>query len=203
MELLYGATKRKTGTILVNGHPVNHRNVAQAIKNGFALIPDDRLRKGLLIEESVKVNLSLPSLKEMTLFGWIQQKLENKRTQHTVTALNIKTPDLKTKVNNLSGGNKQKVSFGKWTSSEQKKPLIYIFDEPTEGVDVGARSEMYKIMIQIVKDQQAGIILVSSDLSEIVGLADRIYVMKEGQIVDEIRKEEITEERLIESSLGV
>lgn len=203
MELLYGVTKRKTGTILVKGNPVNNRNVSQAIQNGFALIPDDRLRKGLLIEESVKHNLSLPSLKEMTLFGWIQQKLENKRTQQTVTNLNIKTPNLDTKVNNLSGGNKQKVSFGKWTSSEQNKPLIYIFDEPTEGVDVGARAEMYKIMVDIVKDQQTGIILVSSDLSEMKGLADRIYVMKEGRIVDEIKKEEITEKRLIESSLGM
>lgn len=203
MELLYGAVKRKSGTILVKGKPVNIRSVPQAIKNGFALIPDDRLRKGLLVDESVKHNLSLPSLKEMTLMGWIQKKVEEKRTQQTVSALNIKTPKLDTKVNNLSGGNKQKVSFGKWTSSTQNKPLIYIFDEPTEGVDVGARAEMYKIMVDIVKDQQAGIILISSDLTEIMGLADRIYIMKENQIVDEIPKEEITEERLIESSLGV
>ena len=203
MELLYGATKKKTGTILIKGKPVKIRNVAQAIQNGFALIPDDRLRKGLLVEESVKHNLSLPFLKEMTFFGWIRQKFEEQRTQQMIDVLNIKTPGVETKVNHLSGGNKQKVSFGKWTSSKQTKPLIYIFDEPTEGVDVGARAEMYKIMINLVKDQQAGIILVSSDLSEITGLADRIYVMKDGKIVDELKKEAIHEERLIEASLGV
>lgn len=203
MELLYGATKKKSGTIWIKGKQTNIRNVTQAIQNGFALIPDDRLRKGLLIEESVKHNLSLPSLKEMTIFGWVRQQLENQRSQQLVHALNIQTPDTETIVNNLSGGNKQKVSFGKWTSSKQRKPIIYIFDEPTEGVDVGARAEMYKIMIDLVKEQQAGIILVSSDLSEITGLADRIYVMKDGKIVDEVPKEEIHEERLIEASLGV
>lgn len=188
MELLYGATKKKSGTILIKGKPVQIRNVTQAIQHGFALIPDDRLRKGLLVEESVKQNLSLPSLKEMTMMGWIRQKFEEQRAKQLIDALNIKTPGTETKVNHLSGGNKQKVSFGKWTSSKERKPLIYIFDEPTEGVDVGARAEMYKIMVDLVKDQQAGIILVSSDLSEITGLADRIYVMKDGKLWMKFKK---------------
>ena len=202
-ECIFGASDRKNGKIFIEGREIkNRKSVPKSIENGLVLIPDDRLKKSLILDEPVKRNISLPFLGEMSLFSWVQVKLEEKNSQVMVNDLNIKTPSINEKVKNLSGGNKQKVSFGKWMVSKNKKPKVFIFDEPTEGVDVGARAEMYKIMVDLAKEG-AGIILISSDISEIKGLSDRIYIMKEGSIVDEILLDEITNERLIQSSLGV
>ncbi|WP_019122249.1 sugar ABC transporter ATP-binding protein [Brevibacillus massiliensis] len=201
-ELIFGASRKKSGTISIDGKEVKINSVAQAMKNGLALIPDDRLRKALILNDSVKNNLTLSVLKEMSVFGWLLNKKERDKAEQAVRRLNIKTPELSTKISTLSGGNKQKVSFGKRTMSDQHKPRVFIFDEPTEGVDIGARAEMYSIMVSLA-EQGAGILLISSDISEILGLSDRIYVMRCGQIVDEVSRDERTHERLIESSLGV
>ncbi|MFM1655813.1 sugar ABC transporter ATP-binding protein [Brevibacillus sp. B_LB10_24] len=201
-ELIFGASRKKSGTISIDGKEVKINSVTQAMKNGLALIPDDRLRKALILNDSVKNNLTLSVLKEMSVFGWLLHRKEREKAEQAVQRLNIKTPELSTKISTLSGGNKQKVSFGKRTMSDQHKPRVFIFDEPTEGVDIGARAEMYSIMVSLA-EQGAGILLISSDISEILGLSDRIYVMRGGQIVDEVSRDERTHERLIESSLGV
>lgn len=201
-ELIFGAARKKAGTISIKGKEVKINSVAHAVKNGLALIPDDRLRKGLILNDSVKSNLTLSFLKEMSVFSWILRKQEESRANMAVQRLNIKTPSIFTNINTLSGGNKQKVSFGKRTMSEKNKPLVFIFDEPTEGVDIGARAEMYSIMVSLAAEG-AGILLISSDISEILGLSDRVYVMRDGKIVDEVPKDEHSHERLIHASLGV
>ncbi len=201
-ELIFGAAKRKSGQVRIKGQVIKGNSIASAMKHGLALIPDDRLRKGLIVNESVQTNLTLSFLKEMSLFSWVFPRKEGAKAQAAVNRLNIKTPQLTTKVSSLSGGNKQKVAFGKRTLSDKNKPLIYIFDEPTEGVDIGARAEMYSIMVSLLSEG-AGILLISSDLSEVLGLSDRIYVMRGGQIVDEVQKDEHSHERLIQSSLGM
>lgn len=201
-ELIFGVRSKTTGVIRLRGKELKIKNVSHAVKNGLALIPDDRLRKGLILNESVKDNLTLSFLKEMSLLSWINKKAEEKRASEVVQKLNIKTPRLTTKISTLSGGNKQKVSFGKRTISEKNKPVVYIFDEPTEGVDIGARAEMYNIIVSLAKEG-AGILLISSDISEILGLSDRIYVMRDGQIVVEIENSDGSHQRLIQSSLGV
>ncbi|MEW9672112.1 sugar ABC transporter ATP-binding protein [Ammoniphilus sp. 3BR4] len=201
-EMIFGAVPRKTGEIHIEGKKVKIRNVADAMKNGIALIPEDRLRKGLILNDSVKSNLTISFLKEMSIMGWLLPKKEVSKVKDAVKKLNIKTPEITTKISTLSGGNKQKVCFGKRTMSDDNKPTVYIFDEPTEGVDIGARAEMYNIMVSLL-EEGAGILLISSDISEVLGLSDRIYVMRNGQIVDEVHKHDHSHERLIESSLGV
>jgi ABC-type sugar transport system ATPase subunit len=202
-EVVYGARNRKTGEVFIDGNRIRNKNsVPTSIKNGLVLIPDDRLTKSLILGDSVKSNISLPFLGEQTIIGWINSKRELKKANGVVQDLSIKIASVTEKVENLSGGNKQKVSFGKWMISDKNKPRIFIFDEPTEGVDVGARAEMYRIMVNLA-EAGAGIMLISSDISEIKGLSDRVYIMSEGKIVDEIPKKEMTDERLIESSIGV
>lgn len=202
-ESIYGARKRQSGEVSIFGKKIKNKNsVPNSIKNGLVLIPDDRLVKSLILDESIKHNLSMPFLGDMQIFSWINAKKELKKANSAVKDLSIKIGSITDKVENLSGGNKQKVSFGKWMISDKNKPTVFIFDEPTEGVDVGARAEMYKIMVELAK-QGAGILLISSELSEITGLSDRIYIMNEGKIVDEILKEDITHEKLIASSIGL
>lgn len=202
-ECIFGARDRKGGKIFIGEKELkNRKSIPRSIKAGLVLIPDDRLKKSLILEDSVKQNLSLPFLGDISKVSWINKRTEQEKSQKLINSLNIKTPSADEKVKNLSGGNKQKVSFGKWMLSEQQKPKLFIFDEPTEGVDIGARAEMYKIMVDLAKDG-AGILLISSDISEIKGLSDRIYVMKEGEIVDEMHIEEVSNMRLVQSSLGL
>lgn len=201
-ESIYGARARVSGEVIINNKVVNNKNsVPKSIINGLVLVPDDRLTKSLILDEPVKTNISLPFLGEQTNLTWIKKRQEITKVKQIVKELSIKTTSINEKVENLSGGNKQKVSFGKWMISEQNKPIVFIFDEPTEGVDVGARAEMYKIIVELAENG-AGILLISSELSEIKGLSDRVYIMNDGAIVDEITKEELTDERLIESSIG-
>jgi ribose transport system ATP-binding protein len=201
-ELIFGASPKKTGKIEIKNKEVKIKNVTHAVLNGLALIPDDRLKKALILNESVKSNLTLSFLKELSVMSWILKKKEESKANDSVKQLNIKTPHLSTQISHLSGGNKQKVSFGKWHMSDKRKPIVYIFDEPTEGVDIGSRAEMYNIMVSLLKEG-TGILLISSDISEILGLSHRIYVMRNGQIVAEVHKDQLSHEHLIQISLGV
>jgi len=186
----------------MNGKSIKINSVRKAIKHGMALIPDDRLKKALMLEEPVVDNITLPFLKEYTKASVVNRKGECKDTKKIVEMLDIKTPSIYTKVNSLSGGNKQKVSFGKWVTGVKGKTDFYIFDEPTEGVDVGACAEMYKIIADLVQ-KGAACLVISSDLAEVVGLSDRVYIMREGKIVAQFdRKEDDLQQKLISTSLG-
>jgi len=201
-EMIFGARKKESGKLTMNGKEIRVDNVKKAIKQGMALIPDDRLNKALMLEEPVVDNVTLPFLKEYTKASVVNRKSECKDTQKIVEMLDIKTPSIFTKVNSLSGGNKQKVSFGKWVTGVKGKIDFYIFDEPTEGVDVGACAEMYKIIASLVQ-KGAGCLVISSDLAEVVGLSDRVYIMREGEIVAQFdRDTDDLQQKLISTSLG-
>lgn len=201
-ETIFGARKMKSGKIKINGQEVKIDSVKKAIKMGMALIPDDRLKKALMLEEPVVDNITLPFLKEYTKGGVVNKKSECRDTHNIVKALDLKTPSIHTKVNSLSGGNKQKVSFGKWVTGIKGAIDFYIFDEPTEGVDIGACAEMYKIIADLVQKGSACLVI-SSDLSEVIGLSDRIYIMREGEIVGEYNREEDNiQHKLVSTSLG-
>ena len=203
LETLFGARKRKSGTVTLEGKTINPKHSKAAISVGMALIPEDRLTKALLLEDSIVDNISLPFLKDYTRTSVINHKKQVVDVKNTVEKLDIRTPSIDTVVNTLSGGNKQKVSFGKWITSTKNKTKLYMFDEPTEGVDVGACAEMYKIIAELVQDG-AGCLVVSSDLSEVSGISDRIYVMNEGEIVTELSASDVDLQRkLIASSLGI
>lgn len=203
IETIFGARRKKSGAVKLYGEVIEARNTKKAISAGMALIPEDRLKKALLLDDSVVDNITLPFLKDYTSASVINRKKQVSDVESTVKKLDIRTPSINTKVNLLSGGNKQKVSFGKWITGAGNKTRLYMFDEPTEGVDVGACAEMYKIIADLVRNG-AGCLVVSSDISEVVGLSDRVYVMNEGKIVSEyVRNDSDLQHKLIASSLGI
>lgn len=203
VETLFGARSCQTGKARLAGREITLGNTRKAIKGGMALIPDDRLNKALLLDDSVLENITLPFLKDYTRAGVIKRKKQISNVTETIRALDIRTPSIHTKVNSLSGGNKQKVSFGKWITGTKQGTCLYMFDEPTEGVDVGACAEMYKIISELVLGG-AGCLVVSSDITEIIGLSDRIYVMCEGRIVAEFKRgDDELQRNLISASLGI
>jgi ribose transport system ATP-binding protein len=203
METLFGARKKKSGTVKLYGKIIDASNTKKAISAGMALIPEDRLNKALMLDDSIADNITLPFLKDYTKVSVINRKKQISDVESTVKKLDIRTPSINTKVNLLSGGNKQKVSFGKWITGSGDKTQLYMFDEPTEGVDVGACAEMYKIIAELVQNG-AGCLVVSSDISEVIGLSDRVYVMNEGKIVSEYsRNDSDLHHKLIASSLGM
>lgn len=184
--------KYRTGEILIRGKKVQISSPVQAIKKGLVYLSEDRKRYGLVLGMSVKENTTLASLKKVAKF-MINENEEIHYTNKYVSYLGIRTPSVETQMNNLSGGNQQKVVLGKWLMTE---PQIFILDEVTRGIDVGAKYEIYKIMNQLVKSGVI-VIMISSELPEILGLSDRIIVMHEGRINGEFMAEEATQEKIM------
>lgn len=146
------------------------------------MLPENRKEQALLMHASVRANLTLPSVPEHARFAFVRRRSEYAYAQELVDRLDIRTPSLETPVATLSGGNQQKVAFGKWLG---RAPSVLIADEPTRGVDVGARPKIYKILRSLA-DQNVAVLLISSELEDIMGLAERILVMHRGRIVDEL-----------------
>ncbi len=165
-----------TGGILINGKKVNLSNTRRAIKNGVAYVSEDRKRNGLILSESVAQNITIANLKEISKNGILNFVQQAKIAHKYVKELNVRTPSINQKVNNLSGGNQQKVQVGKWLFSN---PNILILDEPTRGIDVGAKFEIYTLINELI-EKGMSILLISSELPEILGMCDRIYVISEG-----------------------
>ena len=202
MEAIFGAAKLTKGTVKINGKPVKIKNVRDAIRKGMCLIPEDRLTKALMLEESVNENLSLPFIDSFCNAIFVNPKKEYAASLATKDQLGIIAPSIDVKVNSLSGGNKQKVSFGRWVNAHNKASNFFIFDEPTEGVDVGARAEMYKIIAELA-ESGAACLVISSDIHEVMGLSDRIYIMRNGEITDEISKDTPNlQEAILAASVG-
>jgi D-xylose transport system ATP-binding protein len=188
-----------SGKMFLNNKPVIIKNPAHAIENGIALITEDRKKTGLVLGLSVESNVSLASLRQVAnKIGVIDKQKEDERVRSMVSNLRIKVPDVKHLAKNLSGGNQQKVVLGKWLLT---KPSLLILDEPTRGIDVGAKAEIYKIMRQLA-DEGIAIIMVSSELPEILGVSDRILVMKDGKITGEVHHEKADEEALVRYAMG-
>lgn len=195
VRLIYGADEAEAGEIFVEGKKVSVHSPYDAVTHGIGLLPEDRKLQGVILELSVKENIILPSLQEISKWLVIDSRREMDTVKKQENSLRIKTPSLSQLVRNLSGGNQQKVVMSKWLASSAK---ILIFDEPTRGIDVGAKQEIYQLMNHLT-EEGISIIMVSSEMEELMGMSDRIMVLREGRIVGEItRKEEFSQERIME-----
>lgn len=191
---IFGADPLRAGKIILQGIPLQNHTPQQAIKAGLALAPEDRKRQGLFLGQSIRHNLTLPILHQLTQRGFIQRHQETQLVNNAQRDLAIQMASSNQSVQYLSGGNQQKVVLAKWL---QTKPAVIILDEPTRGIDVGAKFEIYRLMRQLT-DQGVAILMISSELPEVLGMSDRILVMHQGQIAGEVARAEATEERIIE-----
>ncbi|MBL8061680.1 MAG: ATP-binding cassette domain-containing protein [Anaerolineales bacterium] len=182
------------GELYINGNGVNLNHPQDAIRAGIAYVSEDRKGNGLILIQDVKQNISLANLRELAERGVVNSNAEIKVANRYKTELNIKTPTVEQKVSNLSGGNQQKVCLGKWLFV---KPNILILDEPTRGIDVGAKFEIYTIMTDLVQ-QGMSIIMISSELPEILGMSDRIYIVASGKIAGELPAHEASQEKIMQ-----
>ncbi|MGF9714562.1 sugar ABC transporter ATP-binding protein [Paenibacillus sp. JMULE4] len=194
MESVFGMEPVTGGEFMVHGSRVNIRSTQDAIAKGFALVPEDRRKHGLIGHFTVIQNVTIATLKNIS--GFLQKinfKKEREIADRYIAQLRIKTPSGETVISNLSGGNQQKVIIAKWLESQ---PRILILDEPTRGIDIGAKAEIYHIIHELAA-QGTAIILISSELPEVIGLSDRILVMAGGRITGEFHREEATPEKIM------
>ena len=168
------------------------------MRQGIALVPEERRREGVLVNETVAFNLSAANLGDFCKASFVQRKKVNQNAEKLVSELEIKTPSIRQSVRNLSGGNQQKVAVGKWLAADCD---VYIFDEPTKGVDVGAKQDIFRLINDIAK-RGKGVLYASCEDSELLSLTDRIYVMYSGQIVAELETKEATDNRIMNYAVG-
>ncbi len=199
VRALIGADATKEKEVYINQQKVVIKNPTDALSHGIALIPESRKTQGLVLNMTIKNNISLPIVKELSsFFGFINKKKEDAVIDQSIRELLIKTPSSKQLVKNLSGGNQQKVVLAKWLNTNCK---ILIFDEPTRGIDIGAKEEIYKLMRNLA-DKGLSIIMISSELPEILGMSDRVLVMHKGKIKAEIDGSEATSEKVMHYATG-
>ena len=198
MRAIIGADAMKTGEVCLEGKKIHNRSPHEAMEHGIVLVPEDRKLQGILANLSISDNINISLLdKNSNRFGFVSRKKEEKVAGDGIRNFKIKTPSPDKKIVELSGGNQQKCIVARWISTN---PKVLILDEPTKGIDVGAKSEFYQMICEFAK-QGLGVILISSELPEVIGLSDRIIVMKGRKIVGEVSREEATESRLL--SLGM
>lgn len=196
---IFGGMNYNSGEIFINGSKVKIKSPIDGIKNRISFLPEDRKNQGLAIRLDVSTNINLASYKNISKAGFVNLSKEKKNALKYIDALSIKTPSIKQKVINLSGGNQQKVVFAKWLCGNSK---IFIFDEPTVGVDVGAKFEIYKIIEEILKSGSS-VIIASSYLPEIIGVTDRTMVFYEGECMGCLLKSEYNEEKFLNLASGI
>ncbi|WP_404802205.1 sugar ABC transporter ATP-binding protein [Bacillus infantis] len=192
-RILFGLTKTESGEMTMNGEKGPFKSPADAIRAGVVLIPEERRKEGLFINESIEHNLSFPHLKSFSSFLFMNKKSEKSHAEKIIKNLGVKSGGTTDPVLHLSGGNQQKVAIGKWTGADSD---LYIFDEPTKGVDIGAKKEIFDL-IQGLADQGKGILYLTSEISEILTVSDRILVMYDGMIVKELSREEASQEKIL------
>jgi len=190
---IFGADSYDSGKIFLNSKEVNIKSPLDAINFGIGMVPEDRKEKGLILSLTVKANITLPTIRELTQAGLINFREEIKLANDIVKKFSIKTPSINSPTINLSGGNQQKVILAKWL---QIKPKILILDEPTRGIDVGAKVDIFELMRKLA-DQGVGIIMINSELPEIMGLSDKIIVMSSGRNTGEFKGSECTAEEIM------
>ena len=188
-----GIDKIDSGEIIWKGRPVIHKNFKQAIKNGLGLVPEDRKLQGLVQILAVKENISMVNMDEIIVGGIVRPSLEDRYSREYVEKLRIAVPSLETQAQFLSGGNQQKVVIAKWLM--QQSDVIFM-DEPTRGVDVGAKVEIYMLMNEMIRQGKA-VVMISSELPEVLGMSDRIMVMHEGKMVGELDRKAATQEAIM------
>jgi ABC-type sugar transport system ATPase subunit len=195
---LVGLANIHSGEIIYQGEPAP-RSPSAAAKLGIVLIPEDRKTYGLVLNQTMRFNLSLPNLNQFTKLGILSSLKEKEAVQMIIKKLQIKPPTPNISTENLSGGNQQKVVVGKWLMAN---PKLVIFDEPTRGIDVGAKAEIYVHINELTK-QGVGVILASSELPELIGMCDRILVLYEGRLVGEVHRENFSEEKIMQLATAV
>lgn len=198
MSLLFCDVPKDSGTIKINNNEFTGKQPWDAIDSGIALLPEDRKRSGLLLEKSVSLNLTLACIKRLSRFGLINFAKEKECVEYYCKKLQVKTPSYDQEAQYLSGGNQQKLIVAKWLATESN---IIIFDEPTRGIDVGTKHEIYEIIQQLAAEG-CSIIMVSSEFEELIGVTDRIAVMSEGELVGFVPRPEFSKERLLDMASG-
>ena len=198
MQVLFGLEPAVGGVLRLRGEPLELRRPADAIRAGVALVPEDRKQQGLVLEMTVRDNASLPSLKFDQRLGFIGAARERELCQHMIRDLNVKTPGPGQVARFLSGGNQQKIVLGKWLA---RNPGVLLLDEPTRGIDVGAKQEIYRLMERLAGEGVA-ILFVSSEMEEILGMSDRVLVMHEGRLSGELARNQLSEESVMQRATG-
>jgi ribose transport system ATP-binding protein/inositol transport system ATP-binding protein len=189
-----GLDRVDSGSLTIGGKDVGMLSNTETEKYGLVMVPENRKLQGLILKNTVSFNTSLAVLRKFIHYGFVDKKKENEIVMEQVQNLSIRTPSTKQNVGNLSGGNQQKVLFGKWLATE---PKVLMLDEPTRGVDVGAKADIYAI-IDALAAQGIAVIMVSSELPEIINMCDRVLVMAGGRITGELQRAEFSQEKIMQ-----
>jgi ribose transport system ATP-binding protein len=197
-RLIFGADRKDAGEILVNGQPVHIASPVNAVEAGIGFVPENRATQGLVLKLPVLENVVLPTLDDHDRLGWVDRRGLRTTAQDYVDRLNIRTPHLQQKAMFLSGGNQQKVVVAKWLAAQ---PKVLIMDEPTRGIDVGAKVEVHVLMSRLA-EAGMGIIMISSELPEILGMSDRILIMSEGRVMAILNRAEASQEKIMAYASG-
>ncbi|MBO5879685.1 MAG: sugar ABC transporter ATP-binding protein [Clostridia bacterium] len=194
LETIFGLRPLDYGEIFLNGKKIKNSEPSAAIRNGFALVTEERRQTGIFSILSIVDNTVIANIKKFRTGPFLSRKMMTKETKNKIGELKIKTPSEKAKIENLSGGNQQKVIISRWLLTS---PAVFMLDEPTRGIDIGAKFEIYKLILELANEGR-GIILVSSEMGELLGLCDRIAVMSGGRIAGVVSKEDATQEKILE-----
>ncbi len=197
-QAIFGVEVPVGGSVTIDGKVIRINSANDAIRNGIFLIPEDRRNSGLILDIPIRENITLPALSRYSSNGLVSKAAETNKAKEMCERLNVKAPSVESKAANLSGGNQQKVVLAKWLSLE---PKLLIFDEPTRGIDVGAKSEIYQLMRDLAKSGVA-IVMISSDMEEVIGESDRVAVMHEGSITGILNRDEANEEAIMRLAVG-
>lgn len=193
LENIFGVATRHSGTIKLNGKPVKNRNAREAIKNGFALLTEERRATGIFGILNIRENTTISSLNKCRTGPFVSKQKQKKNTEWCIDAMRVKTPDQETKIRSLSGGNQQKVILGRWLLTD---PTVLLLDEPTRGIDVGAKYEIYQLIIDLAEKGKT-VLMVSSEMPELLGVCDRILVMSGGRLAGEVQASNATQEEIM------
>jgi ribose transport system ATP-binding protein len=200
---IFGADRADTGEIFISGKRARIKSPTHAVQQGICYLPEDRKKLGLVLCSSVRDNIILASLSRFCRLRFrgkgivLDYKRIRKEVMERVKSLDIKTPRIQQLVENLSGGNQQKVVVARWLCSSAK---MFLFDEPTRGIDVGAKSEIYGL-VRALAEEGAGVLIISSEVEELVDICDRVYVLRQGRIVNELYRDEISKESILAAAL--
>ncbi|MEG1848529.1 MAG: ATP-binding cassette domain-containing protein, partial [Lachnospiraceae bacterium] len=178
LETIFGVAHKESGQVILHGQEVTNRDSKEAIKNGFALLTEERRATGIIPLQSITFNSVIANIETYKKHGLLSNKKMGEDTQWVIDSMNVKTPSAKTHIKSLSGGNQQKVIIGRWLLTN---PEVLLLDEPTRGIDVGAKYEIYQLIIDLAKKGK-GIMMVSSEMPELIGICDRILVMSNGHV---------------------
>jgi len=198
IKAIVGLDAHGSAQVTIGDQKISIRSSSDAIRHGIYLVPEDRRAEGLITDMTVRENITLPSLEKYSTLMLISRERERRVTDEQIKSLQIKTPGGESLVLNLSGGNQQKVVLGKWLSMS---PRVMILDEPTRGIDVGAKSEIYRLMRELA-DRGGVILMISSDMEEVINVSDRIAVMHEGRITGILERPDCNEENIMNLAVG-